>query len=747
MTLPNLLLRCGLPRLLAVTALMSTCSAFAQQGDEKKDDKKDKPVNLNEIIISAPKLSAKSLLEAPLSATVTTRKTLQDAGMYSVKDAAMYAPNTDITEFSARKLSNPRFRGIGGSPNNPGVTTYMDGVPQTNGNSSSIMLLDVDQIDYVRGPMGSLFGRNTAGGLINITSRRPTMQGWEGEAQTMIGNYNLQDYRARVSGGLIDDVLGFSFMGGHNERDGYTKNTGNNQPIDNRNSWFGKTQFLWTPTKRLEVRLIIAGETAHDGDYALNDLAQLRAYPFQSARDFLGHTSRDVLMPTIQATYHADSFDFTSTTGLVRWKTQDTTDLDYSTFNFPGNTGTFLLRNNREQQTTWSQEFRFSNPKGVPVTISDAAFLTWQAGTFLFDQTYQQTTFQNQDTAYTGAPFFAVIPANTTNTAAHLHDQGMGTYAQSTLTAWKKLDITGGLRWDLEHKQADLAASRTSVTPSPFLPVLDASSSPSKTFSQVTPQSSIAYRITPGLMSYFGFSGGYKAGGFNTASVSGRTNYDQERTWNYEIGLKGRALQDKLGFQLALFYTDWKNLQLNTPNGASLATYDIVNAGNAASKGIELGLNYQATSNWTWFGSAGLQTARFLSGSQDNNPFLNGGQGAQVSIGGNKVPYTPNYTAAIGTQYNWELAQGWTLYARADVQFKGGFVYDSTNLAGQGAYSLANFRVGLRKETWYSEFFVNNALNTHYVPIAIPFPGVAASGYVGENGAPMTMGVRAGIKF
>jgi len=743
MTLPNSPLRCGLPRLLAVTALLSTCSAFAQQGDVKKDEK-DKPVDLSEIVISAPKLSAKTLLEAPLSATVTTRKTMQDAGMYSVKDAAMYAPNTDITEFSARKLSNPRFRGIGGSPNNPGVTTYMDGVPQTNGNSSSIMLLDVDQIDYVRGPMGSLFGRNTAGGLVNITSRRPTMQGWEGEAQTMIGNYNLQDYRARVSGALIEDVLGFSFMGGHNERDGYTKNTVNNQPIDNRNSWFGKTQFLWTPTKRLEVRLIVAGETARDGDYALNDLAQLRAFPLQSARDFRGHTSRDVLMPTLQATYHADSFDFTSTTGLVWWKTQDTTDLDYSTFSIFSPGSTFLLRNNREQQTTWSQEFRFSNPKGVPVTISDSAFLTWQVGTFFFDQTYQQTTFQGQDTAF--FPPTTIIPANTTFTAAHLHDQGMGTYAQTTLTTWKKLDITAGLRWDLEHKQADLAASRTPIAP-PFLSSLNASTGTSRSFSQVTPQSSIAYRFTPGLMAYFGFSGGYKAGGFNTASVTGRTNYDQERTWNYEIGLKGRALQDKLGFQLAFFYTDWRNLQLNTPNGASLATYDIINAGNAASKGIELGLNYQATSSWTLFGSAGLQTSRFLSGSMDNNSLANGGAGGLMNIGGNRVPYTPNYTAAVGTQYNWELAQGWTLYARADVQFKGGFVYDSSNMAGQNAYSIANFRLGLRRETWYSEFFMNNALNTHYVPIAIPFPGLAASGYIGENGAPMTMGVRAGIKF
>lgn len=743
MTLPSHSLRRGLPRLLAVTALMSTCSALAQQGRVEKE-KDEKPVNLNEIVISAPKLSDKTLLEAPISATVTTRKTLQDAGMYTVKDAAIYAPNTYFNEFSARTAgSNVRMRGIGASPANPGVTTYMDGVPQFNSNSTNLMLLDVDQIDLVRGPMGALYGRNTAGGLVNITSRKPTMRGWEGEAQTMIGNYNLQDYRARVSGALIEDVLGFSFMGGYNQRDGYTKNTVNGQPIDNRGSWFGKTQFLWTPDKRMEVRLIIAAESDRDGDYALNDIGQLRTNPRQSARDFGGFTKRDVIMPTLQVTWHGDNFDLTSTTGLVWWKTEDTTDLDYSNVNFFG-PGTFLLRNNRQQQTTWSQEFRFSNPKNVPVVINEAATLTWQAGAFFFDQTYQQTTAQNQGfVGFTGFPApFDTIPANLTSTSAQLHDQGMGLYAQSTLTAWKKLDITAGLRWDYEHKQADLAASRSPVNPF-TLPSLDAASRNAKSYSQVTPQASVAYRFTPGLMAYLAFSGGYKAGGFNTNSISGRNSYDQERTWNYEVGFKGRALQDKLGFQFAAFFTDWRNLQLNTPNGASLATYDVINAGNATSKGIEFSLNYQATSSWTLFGSAGLLTSRFLSGSRDNNSATN----TQVSISGNKVPYTPNYTAAVGSQYNWELSHGWTLYARGDVQFLGGFVYDSSNAAGQNAYTLANFRLGVRRETWYTEFFVNNAFNTRYVPMAIPFPNLAASGYIGESGAPLTCGVRAGIKF
>src|SRR5207247_7666936 len=99
---------------------------------------------------------------------------LGGAEVRSGNDAAVLAPNTYFNEFTARKLSNARFRGIGSSPNNPGVTTFIDGVPQLNANSSSIELLDVDQIEFVRGPQSALFGRNTLGGLVNITSTRPS---------------------------------------------------------------------------------------------------------------------------------------------------------------------------------------------------------------------------------------------------------------------------------------------------------------------------------------------------------------------------------------------------------------------------------------------------------------------------------------------------------------------------------------------------------------------------------------------
>jgi len=730
--------------LLATGVFLSLLSgSFAQEA--KKEDTTS-PVDLGEIVISAPKLS-KSLLESPLSATVTTGKTIQDADMTTVKDAAFYAPNTFFTEFSARKLSNPRFRGVGGSPMNPGVTTYMDGVPQFNGNSSSITLLDVAQIDFVRGPQAALFGRNTAGGLINITSNRPSLDAWHGSLQTTLGNYNSYDYRGSITGPLIQDQLGFSFAGGYNERDGYTRNTTNGSDLDSRSSYFGKTQFLWTPNDDLEVRLIIAGESASDGDYALNDLGQLRANPRRSARDFVGYTQRDVLMPTLQIIYHADLFDFTSTTGLVWWETEDATDLDYSTaqFNFPLSPS-FLTRTNHEQQTTWTQEFRFANPKDKPVILNESAKLAWQAGAFFFHQDYDQRIAQRN------AGIFGLRSVYDEATTAGLRDAGFGLFLQSTLTLWDKLDITGGLRWDYEDKAAQLATTEV-VTPGGLFfdrPAIVTNQRISKSFSQVTPQAAVSWRITPDLMTYFSFAGGFKAGGFNSSAPAGSEAFGQEHSWNYELGLKGRALDNRLSFGAALFYTDWKDLQLNVPNVTSPGRFNIANAGDASARGIELDVNYRPVTGWDLFASAGWIDTRFHSGSTDNDSSVLPA-GANTPIAGNQIPYAPDYTASVGTQFTIELGGGFSAYARGDVQFIGSFNYDSLNRQAQDAYTIANFRVGVRNESWFLEGFANNAFNTKYVPIAFAFPdgglGFTPSGYVGESGAPITFGVRSGIKF
>jgi len=124
-------------------------------------------------LTQAPKIAG-NLLKLPLSVTVSDAEFISSAMVRTVNEAAIYAPNTLFAESTSRRLSLPYVRGIGGSGFNPGVTTFIDGVPQFHSSSSSLSLLDVAQIDLTRGPMGTMFGRNTVGGGIHITSKQPS---------------------------------------------------------------------------------------------------------------------------------------------------------------------------------------------------------------------------------------------------------------------------------------------------------------------------------------------------------------------------------------------------------------------------------------------------------------------------------------------------------------------------------------------------------------------------------------------
>ena len=314
----------------------------------------------------------------PLSVTAVAADVLANAGINVVSDAAFYAPNTYFQELTARKISNPRFRGVGSSPANPGITTFIDGVPQLNANSSSVEFIDVDQVEFVRGPQSALFGRNTLGGLVNISSARPSSTRWTGSAVVPFGNFNAIDVRGDASGPLGKKAaVGFAI--GHSQRDGFTTNDLTGHDLDFRNATFGKAQLLLTPTANWEARLIYTGERARDGDYALNDLASLRQNPFHSSRDFEGHTDRDVNATTVLTHHEGRKYTFATTTGFVRWKTEDETDLDYTP-------APLITRSNAEKDFQFTQEVRFGSAPAADIDVSDKVSLRWQSGIFLFTQ-------------------------------------------------------------------------------------------------------------------------------------------------------------------------------------------------------------------------------------------------------------------------------------------------------------------------------------------------------------------------
>src|ERR1700680_2827463 len=250
----------------ALILIVALAATAAVRGQQPASTAAAQPLNQNDqdpLRISLPVVTVTAEKEpevaqkSPVSVTAVTKETIEQADPHSVSDAAVYAPNTWFTEFTARKLSNARFRGIGSSPNNPGITTYIDGVPQLNANSSSIELADIDQIEFVRGPQSALYGRDSIGGLVNITSVRPSLNDWRGSLISPFGNFGAADVRGSVSGPLMAGKLGLGVAVGYSARDGYTTNDLTGHTVDARSAFFSKSQLLYTPGSSWEARAIV----------------------------------------------------------------------------------------------------------------------------------------------------------------------------------------------------------------------------------------------------------------------------------------------------------------------------------------------------------------------------------------------------------------------------------------------------------------------------------------------------------
>src|SRR5262245_58243058 len=570
----------------------------------------------------------------PVSVTGVTESTLRDAGARQVSDAGIYAPNTFFSEFTARKLSNARFRGISSSPSNPGITTYIDGVPQLYTSSSNIEFMDIEQVEFVRGPQSALFGRNTLGGLVNITTRRPSLSKWNGSVIVPLANYSDVDAHVSASG-PITGRLGAGFTVGRNKRDGFTKNDITGNDLDYRQTSYGKAQLWWTPTSAWEARMIVTGERARDGDYALQDLATLRQNPFHAARDFEGFTNRDVLSNTIQTRYEGSRLAFSSTTEFVHWKTQDVTDLDYTP-------RPLITRDNTEKDFQFTQEVRFASASGAPVRLGNMG-LRWQTGLFLFTQNYDQDAINNF------APFLLspllTFPVSQHSPRSALDDKGVGVYGQATTTFSEDLDLTFGGRVDHENREAALNTFyNPAIAPANVV-------SAEKGFTNVSPQFAASYRFQPGRMAYVSAGRGYKAGGFNSASPAGREAYGEEHTWHVESGVKTALADGKLSANASVFYIDWSGLQLNVPNPAIPAQFYITNIGNAKSKGIEFDLNARPHSNLDLFATFGFTHARFGNGTASSG----------VNVSGNKLPSTPDTTLTVGAPFSTNVSPAITL--------------------------------------------------------------------------------------
>jgi iron complex outermembrane recepter protein len=672
------------------------------------------------VIVTADKVPADAR-ELPVSVSAISGSLVERAGITSISEASLFSPNTHFADLSARKVSNPFIRGVGASPANPAVTVYIDGVPQLNANSSSVELVDIEQIEFVRGPQSALFGRNTLAGVVNMASARPSLSGWTGSLLAPVGSAGAREVRASASGPL-GGRLAVGLSVGRSERDGFTVNDVTGHALDSRSATFGKAQALWIPADTWEARAIFSVERDRDGDYALGDLDSLRTNPFHVSRDFEGRTSRDIVSTAIRVRHEGTRVSFLSTTGLVSWKTDDLTDLDYTAM-------PLVTRENAEDAHQFTQEIQLASSAKAPIRLSDRLALRWQAGALVFSQDYGQDAV-NDYAPYVLSPVVPVAVSHQSPQAS-LNDLGLGLYGQGTMVFGNTVDVRVGARVDHERKDALI---RTSFSPEIAPPVVV---DDDKRFTNVSPQFAASYHPKPDRLLYVSAGRGFKAGGFNAASPAGDASYGEEHTWNLEGGMKATFGGGRGALSVAGFHLDWTDMQLNVPNPSVPGQFYIANVAGARSSGLEVEVRARPHRSIDLVGSVGIVNAHFTPGSVSSG----------VDVAGNALPNTPGYTAALGAQWSRPLAAGREVYARGDVSFFGSYRYDDANREGQGAYSLADVRAGVRVKAVRLEAWVKNAFDTRYIPVAFAYGSLAPSGFIGEMGRPRTYGVSAGVAF
>jgi len=673
------------------------------------------------LIVTARKVEER-LQDVPVSVSVVDGAAIERSGARSVREATGRVPNLLITELSSRRLSFPFIRGIGSGVGEPAVVTYIDGVPQLSVGSTNLPPVDLERIEVLRGPQGTLYGRNALGGVLQMVSARPARER-ETELSTTFGNFGQQDFRAHFSGplggGRDSNGVGATMTLLSSRRNGYTTNRSTGNDIDSRESLFGRAQVVFAPSENSELRLAVHAENADDGGFVLAPLNAgpggpgLREDPFTIDQDFEGRVQRDIFAPSIHFQHFGDTFDVTSVTAFTDWDVDESSDFDFT--NIDG-----VRRRTLEDQSYLYQEVRLNS--------SGDERLRWVFGAagFLADS---GRSAANEFRPGGVGIFFPAPQVGVDTNDGSFDDLGLSVFGQATVPVSDDIELTAGLRYDREEKDADI--DHTFVTGG--FTAVDESRSFDESFDQVSPTVSALWRATESINLYAFASRAFKAGGFNLTAPGNQFFFDPETSWTYELGVR-HAVTESIGVRVAAFLIDWDDMQLSLFD-ATAGGY-VANAGKSTSQGLEIEVDARLSDEWSTYGSVGLLDTEF---DEFTDSF-------GMDDSGNDLPFAPEHTLALGLQHSRLIGRGLRLEASTEAQRVGEFFYDASNLESE-SYTLLSVSLGLRADRWRLAIVGRNLLDEEYVPVAFQVNPADPTFFVGENAAPRTFGVTLGFSF
>ncbi|MGC1522278.1 MAG: TonB-dependent receptor [Steroidobacteraceae bacterium] len=624
---------------------------------------------LSEIIVTTEHRT-ENLQTVPVSATVFTAADIERVGAVSIRDLADKIPNFSYTDTTS--LSNPfiTIRGIFSNVYNAGVEagfgSYIDGVYMGRTAAFDSDTADIAQLEVLRGPQGTLFGKNTIAGAINITTVQPTSTP-TGSAELDYGNYNYVRAKASYSG-PISDTLDFRVSGFRTSRDPTTTNP-SGPGFDDRDASGGRIQFLYRPSENLSVYFAADAEinrTLGDVQQALVDgyspLLGLppnsvgNPIPYVNNSDSPHHEDRNLYGTQLNIVYtFAGGAQLTSITAYRSEWFSNEFDFDGINSNelaaLSGGITFAATENDQEKSEQGSEEIRFASAIGGP--------FDYVAGVYFL---HENTTEHDRVDITNGTLFnFGFgIPASVTGPLgltgaigpdANEITNSYAVYAQGNYHISDKLTLTAGTRYTYESRSAiytavaDPLLGLIGITPFGPVPL-------SNSESAFSPTGGIEYKVNSELLAYAKVTRGFKAGGFNLAYQTSASNigngnslldFGPETVTAYEIGTKAEFLDRRLRTNVAVFYSDYKDLQTREAYQSGFGEVDVIqNVGGAHIKGAEFDGEWLVLPGLEITGGAGYTHAQIVTPFFDQNG---------VNYDGNLLQRVPKYTTNLGAEY------------------------------------------------------------------------------------------------
>lgn len=680
-------------------------------------DASDGETTLLETITVTAQRREQEAKDVPVSLRVFSREDLEERIAKRLEDAFAATPNASMTsQRGGNDASSLSIRGVTTTAfgADPSVGVYVDDVYIGNDNGFNARMADFEQIEILRGPQGTLYGRNAVGGAVNIRTGSPELGVNSATIQTGVGTDGLVFGSTTANVALGENAAARVSLFG-DRSNGWVSNGQGGPDFMNLDDFGGRAKLLYRPTDDWEVEF--------SADYAKDKGSKSGYGPF----DTVWEDGVDIAVPFVDETenYGASlkstwQMDFGELVSVTAWR-------GAKGAGGGGNFAPIVFQSAsyEREYDQFTQEVRAN---------SEGERFDWTLGGFLLSS--KEKRFETSgffpalppDFLFPGQP---ALPANyVEGTHSDVDSLSAAAFGDLTWHATDRLDVIAGARLSYDRKAIDYEHGSTLGPIAFFAPAL--ATSPTVDGFDVSPRVGVTYALTDDIKAYATIARGYKPAGFNISfAPTTDIGYDAESAINYEVGLKGEALDGRIGYALSAFYFDWRDQQVYSFVDGQLF---IGNAPKSRSYGAEAEINAEVADGLRLYAGVGLLDARFVD-------YPNALSGTDES--GNWQPFASKFSASLSAEYTRPITGDIDLVARADYDWRSSFFWDTANQIKEPGYGIVNVRVGIETERWAFSVFAQNLFDQEYRVRAAVYSGAAMA----IPGTPQTFGLLARATF